>query len=50
MLPAPGFHHLHPNSVDPDVAIEFDVRQYPSFVKASGNGLLCHRASGAGGG
>ena len=23
MLPAPGFHHLHLNSVDPDAAIGF---------------------------
>ena len=38
MLPAPGFHHLHLNSVDPDAAIEFYVRQFPAsaicaFVK-----------------
>ncbi len=25
MLPAPGFHHLHLNSVDPDSAIDFYV-------------------------
>ena len=30
MLPAPGFHHLHLNSVDPDAAIEFYTRQFPS--------------------
>ena len=30
MLPAPGFHHLHLNSVDPDAAIEFYVRQFPT--------------------
>ena len=29
MLPAPGFHHLHLNSVDPDRAIDFYVRQFP---------------------
>ena len=25
----PGFHHLHLNSVDPDAAIEFYMRQFP---------------------
>jgi hypothetical protein len=25
MLPAPGFHHLHLNSVDPEAAIAFYV-------------------------
>jgi catechol 2,3-dioxygenase-like lactoylglutathione lyase family enzyme len=28
-LPAPGFHHLHLNSVDPEAAIAFYVRQFP---------------------
>jgi len=35
MLPAPGFHHLHLNSVDPDAAIEFYVRQFPQSTKTS---------------
>src|ERR1700693_62874 len=39
MLPAPGFHHLHLNSVDPDAAIEFYVRQFPTAAKASWGGL-----------
>jgi hypothetical protein len=39
MLPAPGFHHLHLNSVDPDAAIEFYVRQFPTSAKASWGGL-----------
>jgi predicted enzyme related to lactoylglutathione lyase len=30
MLPTPGFHHLHLNSVDPDAAIGFYTRQFPS--------------------
>ena len=30
MLNKPGFHHLHLNSVDPDAAIDFYVRQFPS--------------------
>jgi catechol 2,3-dioxygenase-like lactoylglutathione lyase family enzyme len=34
-LPAPGFHHLHLNSVDPDAAIEFYMKQFPSTSKAS---------------
>jgi catechol 2,3-dioxygenase-like lactoylglutathione lyase family enzyme len=34
-LPAPGFHHLHLNSVDPDAAIEFYTRQFPSTTRAS---------------
>ena len=39
MLPAPGFHHLHLNSVDPDAAIEFYARQFPKSAKASWGGL-----------
>ena len=38
MLPAPGFHHLHLNSVDPDAAIAFFVRQFPTSAKASWGG------------
>ena len=39
MLPAPGFHHLHLNSVDPDAAIDFYVRQFPTSATASWGGL-----------
>jgi hypothetical protein len=39
MLPAPGFHHLHLNSVDPDAAIAFYTRQFPTTAKASWGGL-----------
>src|SRR5262245_33138196 len=39
MLPAPGFHHLHLNSVDPDAAIDFYVRQFPRATKTRGGGL-----------
>jgi catechol 2,3-dioxygenase-like lactoylglutathione lyase family enzyme len=35
MLPTPGFHHLHLNSVDPDAAIDWYVRQFPSCTKGS---------------
>jgi len=33
MLPTPGFHHLHLNSVDPDAAIGWYVRQFASCTK-----------------
>jgi catechol 2,3-dioxygenase-like lactoylglutathione lyase family enzyme len=39
MLAAPGFHHLHLNAVDPDAAIDFYVRQFPTSAKASWAGL-----------
>jgi catechol 2,3-dioxygenase-like lactoylglutathione lyase family enzyme len=39
MLPAPGFHHLHLNSVDPDAAIDFYVRQFPASAKTRWGGL-----------
>jgi catechol 2,3-dioxygenase-like lactoylglutathione lyase family enzyme len=34
-LPVPGFHHLHLNSVDPDAAIDFYTREFPSTTKAT---------------
>src|SRR5262245_53192729 len=34
-LPAPGFHHLHLNSTNPDAAIDFYTRQFPSTSKSS---------------
>ena len=34
-LPPPSFHHLHLNSADPEAAIAFYVRQFPSTVKSS---------------
>jgi Glyoxalase/Bleomycin resistance protein/Dioxygenase superfamily len=39
MLAAPGFHHLHLNSVDPDAAIDFYLRQFPTSGKACWAGL-----------
>ena len=39
MLPAPGFHHLHLNSVDPDAAVEFYTRRFPTTAKTSWGGL-----------
>ena len=34
MLPAPGFHHLHLNSVDPEAAIGFYTRRFSSTSRA----------------
>ncbi len=39
MLPAPGFHHLHLNSVDPDAAVDFYTRRFPTTARASWGGL-----------
>ena len=43
-LPAPGFHHLHLNSVNPDAAIEFYMKQFPSTTKASVAGFPALKA------
>jgi catechol 2,3-dioxygenase-like lactoylglutathione lyase family enzyme len=34
-LPTPGFHHLHLNSVNPEVAIEFFVKAFPSTSRTT---------------
>ena len=34
-LPAPVFHHLHLNSVNPDAAIDFYTKQFPTTAKSS---------------
>jgi catechol 2,3-dioxygenase-like lactoylglutathione lyase family enzyme len=34
-LPTPGFHHLHLNSVNPDAAIDFYTKAFPSTSKAT---------------
>jgi catechol 2,3-dioxygenase-like lactoylglutathione lyase family enzyme len=39
MLATPGFHHLHLNSVDPDQAIDFYLRQFPSTSKTTWAGF-----------
>jgi catechol 2,3-dioxygenase-like lactoylglutathione lyase family enzyme len=39
MLATPGFHHLHLNSVDPDRAIDFYARQFPSTARGSWGGF-----------
>ena len=43
-LPAPGFHHLHLNSVDPDAAIAFYIRQFPASSKTVWGGLSALKA------
>ena len=34
-LPTPGFHHLHLNSVNPEAAIEFYTKAFPSTSRTS---------------
>ncbi len=43
-LPPPRFHHLGLNSLDPEVAIAFYARQFPSTSKASWEGLPALRS------
>jgi hypothetical protein len=38
-LAPPRFHHLHLNSLDPDAAIDFYVRRFPTGVKTCWAGL-----------
>jgi catechol 2,3-dioxygenase-like lactoylglutathione lyase family enzyme len=37
-LPPPGFHHLHLNSVDPEAAIAFYLKEFPSTSKTTWGG------------
>jgi catechol 2,3-dioxygenase-like lactoylglutathione lyase family enzyme len=39
MLPTPRFHHLHLNSVDPEAAIGWYVRQFPSCTRGEWGGF-----------
>ncbi|HEV2334126.1 MAG TPA: VOC family protein [Stellaceae bacterium] len=39
MLPTPGFHHLHLSSIDPEAAIAFYTRLFPSTKKGSWGGF-----------
>src|SRR5687767_14637407 len=39
MLPAPGFHHLHLNSVDPAAAVDFYAKLFPTSANAHWGGL-----------
>lgn len=43
-LPPPGFHHLHLNSANPDAAIDFYTKRFPSTVKSSFAGLPALKA------
>ncbi len=38
-LPSPSFHHLHLNSVNPDAAIGFYVREFSGTGKGEWNGI-----------
>ena len=38
-METPGFHHLHLNSVDPDAAIDWYVRQFPTCTKGEWAGV-----------
>src|SRR5438093_6168164 len=39
VLAAPGFHHLHLNSVNPDTAIAFYTKAFPRTSRTTWNGL-----------
>jgi len=39
MLDAPGFHHMHLNSVDPEAAIDFYTRLFPTTSRTRWGGL-----------
>ena len=39
MLAAPGFHHLHLNSIDPDASVAFYVEHFPRSTKTSWGGF-----------
>src|SRR5271170_5050318 len=43
-LPPPGFHHLHLNSTNPEAAIDFYLKQFPSTVKTSFAGIPALKA------
>ena len=38
-LPTPGFHHLHLNSPNPEAAIDFYTKQFPSTSKSTWGGF-----------
>ena len=43
-LPAPGFHHLHLNSTDPEAAIAFYIRQFPDSSRTVWGGMPALKA------
>ena len=46
MLAAPRFHHLHLNSVDPDAAIDFYVKRFPTGERTRWGGAPALRVVG----
>ncbi len=44
MLPTPGFHHIHLNSLDPQRAIDFYTRQFPTTAKSQWGGFAALRS------
>jgi catechol 2,3-dioxygenase-like lactoylglutathione lyase family enzyme len=44
MLQAPGFHHLHLNSTDPDAAVDFYTRRFPSTSRTTWGSLPALRS------
>ncbi|MEO7142903.1 MAG: VOC family protein [Bryobacteraceae bacterium] len=38
-LPTPGFHHLHLDSTNPDAAIDFYVKTFPSTTRSTWGGM-----------
>lgn len=38
-LPAPGFHHLHLNSMNPETAVAWYAREFPSTSRATWGGM-----------
>ena len=43
-LPAPGFHHLHLNSMNPEAAVAFYVKAFPSTSRATWGDLPALRS------
>jgi catechol 2,3-dioxygenase-like lactoylglutathione lyase family enzyme len=43
-LDTPGFHHVHLNSIDPDAAIDFYVRNFPSTSRSTWGGMAALKA------
>ena len=43
-LPTPGFHHLHLNSTNPDAAIDFYVKNFPSTSRSTWGGMPALKA------
>src|SRR5687767_14946265 len=44
MLPAPGFHHLHLNTMNADAAIDFYTRRFPTNSRTEWGRLPALRA------